>query len=265
MLSERGNLLVHFVPAPVLARVATLTAWTRRLPADWLEREFRVAERAVARGAPVVPPSDLVAPGPHRHAGFVFTFWEYLDVRPGLPTGTEAGAKLAELHGATSGIDFELPRLTPVHDQIDDALHAMEVDQALSADVLARLRREHTAVLADVDTPGSADIVLHGDAHPGNLLRSPRGWVWTDLEESCAGPREWDLAVLSSRDDVDSTAALRAYAAASGAAVPTAAELAPFRRARELEATVWLLAMAHLYPERYRRLADRQLALLAPS
>jgi len=41
---------------------------------------------------------------------------------------------------------------------------------------------------------------------------------------------------------------------------PSAAELAPFRRARDLEAAVWLAAMAHLYPARYRAAADRQLA-----
>jgi len=32
VLSSRGNLPVHLTPAPVVARVATLTAWTRRDP-----------------------------------------------------------------------------------------------------------------------------------------------------------------------------------------------------------------------------------------
>src|SRR3984957_14800009 len=30
VLSSRGNLLLHFAPEPVVARVATLTAWSRR-------------------------------------------------------------------------------------------------------------------------------------------------------------------------------------------------------------------------------------------
>jgi hypothetical protein len=44
VLSSRGNLLVHLAPAPVVARVATLTAWTRSDPFVWLAREVAVAE-----------------------------------------------------------------------------------------------------------------------------------------------------------------------------------------------------------------------------
>lgn len=43
VVSARGNLLVHVAPLPVLARVATLTGWTRRDPFAWLEREVAVA------------------------------------------------------------------------------------------------------------------------------------------------------------------------------------------------------------------------------
>jgi hypothetical protein len=56
--------------------------------------------------------------------------------------------------------------------------------------------------------------------------------------------------------------ALAGYVAATGCAVATDAELAPFRRARELEATIWLAAMAHLRPARYRAIADERLAAL---
>lgn len=54
--------------------------------------------------------------------------------------------------------------------------------------------------------------------------------------------------------------ALAAYAAASGTAVPDPARLAPFHRARSLEAAVWSLGMAHQYPGRYRGLARNLLA-----
>jgi hypothetical protein len=42
--------------------------------------------------------------------------------------------------------------------------------------------------------------------------------------------------------------------------VPSPESLAPFRRARALEATAWLLCMAHLYPERYAIPAQEQLS-----
>src|SRR5215470_7312213 len=52
VLSGRGNLLVHLAPAPVVARVATLTAWTRRDPFVWLAREVAVAGYAFRQWRP---------------------------------------------------------------------------------------------------------------------------------------------------------------------------------------------------------------------
>ncbi len=52
VLSARGNLLVHLAPGPVVARVATLTAWTRDDPFAWLAREVEW---------PASPPVDQTA------------------------------------------------------------------------------------------------------------------------------------------------------------------------------------------------------------
>ncbi len=64
VLSSRGNLLLHLAPAPVVARVATLSAWLRRDPQAWLVREVAVAQYVAARGGPVVRPAPAVDPGP---------------------------------------------------------------------------------------------------------------------------------------------------------------------------------------------------------
>lgn len=37
-------------------------------------------------------------------------------------------------------------------------------------------------------------IPAHGDAHAGNLIPSPDGWLWTDFEDVCFMPEYWDLA-----------------------------------------------------------------------
>src|ERR1700689_1620338 len=65
VLSSRGNLLLHFAPAPVVGRVATLTAWSRRDPFAWLAREVAVAGYVAARGGPAVSPTRRADPGPH--------------------------------------------------------------------------------------------------------------------------------------------------------------------------------------------------------
>lgn len=247
VLSARGNLVVHLTPAPVVARAATLTARSRRDPAVWLAREVAVAGYAAARGGPVVPPTALADPGPHDVDGLAVSLWEFQPGSAERASGRALGAALAALHAATAGFPGDLPWLAPAIDQIDDALST----GLLPADVVAALRSRHDRVLADLDGAGSPPAVLHGDAHAGNLLG---GRFWIDLEETCVGPPEWDLAVLG--DPV----AVAAYTEITGTGH---GPLGPFRAGRELEAVAWLQVMATLNPARYRTLArDRLGALL---
>jgi hypothetical protein len=293
VLSNRGNLLVHFPAAALVARVATLTAWTRREPFRWLAREVAVARYVAGRGGPVVPPARGVDPGPHWQDGFAISLWEYM--APGAaarvaavaeqPSPQECGALLARFHAIARDCPAELGNLSPVTEQVSDALGVIERERLADPATIARLRAAHARVLDDIGRVfGAAEpLVLHGDAHAGNVLRVAGGarrgspeWAWVDLEETTRGPAGWDLATLVSRyDEAGGRAALRAYAselagvpgaagapAAPGAAaaVPELNALAPFRRARDLEAAVWLLCMAHLYPERYAAPAQAQLA-----
>ncbi|HXV94261.1 MAG TPA: phosphotransferase [Pseudonocardia sp.] len=258
VLSARGNLVVHLAPAPVVARVATLTAATRCDPAAWLAREVAVARYAAERGGPVVAPA--AEPGPHTARGLAITLWTHHETAPDVPGPEVVGTALAALHAAAAGCPAPLPHLAPARDQVTEALDALERDRAVGPEVLTALRAQHAEVLTGLDGTGPALTVLHGDAHAGNLVRGADGaWRWIDLEETCTGPPEWDLAVMAGRSG---PAALTAYARASGCPVPTPAALAPFARARELEAVVWLLAMARQNPERYRETADARLAAL---
>ena len=49
---------------------------------------------------------------------------------------------------------------------------------------------------ADVDAIDYTERTLHGEPHSGNLLSTPNGLRWIDLEGVCRGPLEWDLAFL---------------------------------------------------------------------
>lgn len=260
VLSARGNLVVHLAPAPVVARVATLTAWSRRDPVAWMRRELLVAGHAARRGAAVIAPTPLADPGPHTGGEHPVTLWTFHELTDCRPTPEDTGAALAALHDACADLPGPLARLTPVHDQIDDALAALADRALVPPATLDTLRRRHAAVLADLPGPSDTDAVLHGDAHAGNLVRAGDRWCWTDFEEACRGPVAWDLAVVSaSTGEHGGHRALAAYAAVSGTSAPVA-DLAPFTAARTLEAAVWLVAMADVYPERYARLAARRLA-----
>ena len=46
---------------------------------------------------------------------------------------------------------------------------------------------------------------------PGwRAMHTPNGLLWTDFEDACAGPPEWDLACLTFTSE-DPRAALEAY------------------------------------------------------
>jgi hypothetical protein len=259
VLSSRGNLLLHFAPAPVVARIATLTAWSRRDPIAWLTREVVVAGFVAESGGPAVPPSNAVDPGPYRQDGFAISLWEYLPPDNTQPTAAEVGAALAGLHLAAAGCPAELGYLTPARDQIAEGLAALERAAILPAAAIGALRARHETLLARLDGTGTA-TVLHGDAHRGNLLRRAGGWQWIDLEETCRGPAEWDLATMADHAGADAPAALRGYAEVAGRPVASAAELAPFHDLRMLEAVVWTNCMAYLYPARYRDQARQRLS-----
>jgi phosphotransferase family enzyme len=263
ILSCRGNLVVHLTPAPVVAKVATLTAWTRRRPFDWLAREVSVAGYAARHGGPVVPPSELADPGPHRSGGLAVSLWTYLPSAADRPGPADVGTALAALHRSLDGYPPGLPWLSPALDQVSEGLAALEADHVLDPARLAALRTRHAEIIAGLDRVDGTTVVLHGDAHGRNLLAGPDGWRWIDLEETCQGPLAWDLAVLAAAygpATEESQAALDAYAAASGRPVPGPGALVPFARARDLEAAVWALGMAHQYPARYREIAGSWLA-----
>jgi Ser/Thr protein kinase RdoA (MazF antagonist) len=268
VLSNRGNLLVHFPVAGVVARVATLTAWTRREPLRWLAREMAVARHVAANGGPVVPPAQGTDPGPHWQDGFAISLSDFLarTSPSAVPTPADCGTALAEFHEAASDCPADLGFLTPATDQVTDALAVIERESLAGPTTIATLRSRHRQVLGDMEQAAGTRVVLHGDAHAGNLLpRGPRQWVWADLEEATRGPAAWDLATLTSGyDQAGTQQALAAYAARAGIGLPPAQSLAPFRRARDLEATVWLVCMARLYPERYAaHAAERLKALLS--
>lgn len=71
---------------------------------------------------------------------------------------------------------------TPAH---TPALAA--ADRALLSETLRRLR-------GAIGGRGATEQLLHGEPHPGNLLRTKQGLLFVDLETCCRGPVEFDIA-----------------------------------------------------------------------
>jgi Phosphotransferase enzyme family len=198
VLRDAWHVLVHLRPLPLVARVSNGRPYPEGPPEEDVIREFAVASHAARKGAPVVPPSDLLDPGPHRLGGHVVAFWQYA----GPPREVEpvaAGEALHAIHEALADYDGVLPSL-----HTEDLVGIVD-RLAPSADV--ELVRE-----LGTRQPAGAAQALHGDAHLANCLPGP---LWHDFETACRGPREFDLAALALsarvREDEPSRIALEAY------------------------------------------------------
>jgi molybdopterin-guanine dinucleotide biosynthesis protein A len=194
ILQDWNDTIIHLRPTPVVARIRT--SWVEGDAFETYERELAVAEYAAVRDAPVVPPTSELPPGPYAFDGIVVTLWTHVDELPGEIAPLEAGRALRALHDALADYPGSLPslweRLEQAQRIADDAAASpalAEGDRRFLSDALRTLRR----TLADFALPERA---LHGGPHESNLLRTPAGPRWIDLDTVCRGPLEWDLAHL---------------------------------------------------------------------
>lgn len=239
VLYEGANLVVHLRPAPVVARVAHVTALVRGDAAAALDLELRLGRRAHAAGAPVVAPLDG-AGGVHRTDAGPMTFWPLVDPVERVRDPAEAGRALADLHAALAGHDGRLPG--PEHVAADAHRGAQLLARLghLTSERAAGISEQNQealagmrAVLADLAAHARERLVpLHGDPHLGNAVVRLGRVVWWDLDDAWRGPVEWDLLVLHE------PAAVAAYADATGV-VPDEQVTAACRRLREAQAAAW--------------------------
>jgi hypothetical protein len=90
-----------------------------------------------------------------------------------------------------------LPELPHFTDRVDEAQRL--VDDPTNYPEIAGADREllgttlRTMKRAIVDR-GASEQLLHGEPHPGNVLRTRGGLLFVDLETCCRGPVEFDIA-----------------------------------------------------------------------
>jgi phosphotransferase family enzyme len=273
---DRSNLIVELAPAPVVARVATSTADVRADGArDWLARDVDVATYLAADGAEVVPPAAEPPAGPHTEDGLAIAFWQLVRHDGATPVSpAEAGEALRRLHEALAGFRGELPPLSSLLDESEAVIERLASRPAAPDSAAAssgpgsaassgpgsaaaspvRLDRIGAAlqgIRSEIAATGLQSRPLHGDASRSNLLRTPAGLLWTDFEDSCAGPVEWDLACLALSAGADADEALDAYGRQHDEA------LEPFLEARRLQGAVWTALVAERHPELRVRAEER--------
>ena len=240
-IAAGSNVLVHLRPAPVVARVMTGTAVLHDDPGRWLAREVAVGAYLAGRNDLIVPPTDLLPPGPHERDGLWMTLWAFVphDEQAVPPEPRELGRSLRALHTALAGFPGDLAPLSGIRDWLERLLAELRPSPALSRRDIARLRLDLEALTPAVFESPLPAQALHGDASLSNVLRTDRGLVWNDLEDVCAGPVAWDVAglVASATARGHGPRFIEELLAAYGEA--GAYDLEPFLEAHALYDVVW--------------------------
>src|SRR3954451_11462756 len=256
-IAAGSNVLVHLKPAPVVARVMTGTAVLHDDPEQWLAREVAVGAFLAERTDLVVPPTDMLPPGPHEQDGLWMTLWKFVphDEQAPPPEPRELGRSLRALHAALADFAGDLAPLSEIRDWLEGLLPELRPSPPLTQRDIDSLRFDLDALTPEVfESPLSAQA-LHGDAPMGNLLRTDSGLVWTDLEDARPGPVAWDTAALVARARARGHSAdfIDELLAAYGE--PVADDLATFLEAHALYDIVWQAFEARRRPRAMRRAA----------
>ena len=189
VLHDSNRLVLRLLPCDIIARVAHIA---HQAGAAF---EVELARRLAQTESPVATLDPRVAPQISVHDGFVVTLWTYYEgVPPRAVAPAEYAHALERLHTGLRQIDVTTPHFT---DRVAEAQWLVgsrdhtpdlpDADRELLSNTLRSLRRA-------VVERGGAEQLLHGEPHPGNLLRTKQGLLFADLETACRGPVEFDIA-----------------------------------------------------------------------
>lgn len=188
VLRDSNKLTLRLLPCDVLARVAPVAHQVAQFEVD-------LARRLAGLGGPVAALEPRVEPRVYERDGFTVTLWTYYEPaapRKASPAGYARA--LERLHTGMREVDIPAPHFTDRVGEAQQLLASRDRTPALAdadRELLAGTLRSLSGAISD---RGAAEQLLHGEPHPGNLLRTNSGLLFIDLETCCHGPAEFDLA-----------------------------------------------------------------------
>jgi Ser/Thr protein kinase RdoA (MazF antagonist) len=188
VLQDSNKLTLRLLPCDIVARVA-------HVGQEEAAFEVELAQRLAATGSPAVALEPRVEPRVYVRDGYAVTLWTYHEpVTTCEATPAEYADALKRLHAGMRQIDLEAPHFTDRVAQAQSLLadrsrtpELPNADRELLSDTLRNVSRK-------IQDRGAPEQLLHGEPHPGNVLRTKDGLLFIDLETCCRGPVEFDLA-----------------------------------------------------------------------
>ncbi len=188
VLHDSNKLALRLLPCDVLARVAPVAHQVAQLEVD-------VAQRLSGTGSPVAALEPRVEPRVYERDGFVVTLWTYYEpLSPPEVAPAEYADALERLHAGMREIDITAPHFTDRVAEAQQLVASPDLTPALADADRELLRHTLQSLRRAISDRGAEEQLLHGEPHPGNVLRTEDGPLFIDLETCCRGPVEFDLA-----------------------------------------------------------------------
>jgi hypothetical protein len=248
---QNGSTLVLRLTETLVARVVQDRDGPRQ-GTEWFARENAIADHLTRHGAPVISLHPDLPPGPHERLGYPLNFWQFVTRIAAEPAPAEIGRTLRQCHEIMRSFPTPLPKLAILTESL-----AILEDRELFPRATQQMLRDHLTASIEV-LSGYPHQPLHGDAHMGNLMNTTQGLLWTDWEDTFAGPVEWDIASIIWNAQIldEDLATVNAILASYGSVNETALQLSLIARAAVM--TAWYPI---LYPnpnaERHAKLQRR--------
>lgn len=190
LIHNSNKLALRLLPCDVFARVAPMGQEVAAL-------EVELAQRLAGIGCPVAALDPRIEPCVYDRDGFALTFWTYYEaVSPDQGSSAGYADALHRLHIGMRTVDITTPHFT---ERIAEA-ERLVVDRAQTPALAAADRELLVSTLQSVRRKilgrTAPEQLLHGEPHPGNVLITPDGPLFIDLETCCRGPVEFDVAHL---------------------------------------------------------------------
>jgi hypothetical protein len=187
VVQNSNTLGLRLLPCDVFARTAVVGQEVAAF-------EVLVAQSLGAVSAPIASLDPRVEARVYERDGFAVTYWTHYDSATDTAPPAEYADALYRMHVAMQSVEVEAPHFTErvaaaeaLLTNRHDTPALLDADRSLLLDTL---RGGRQAICGQV----SADPLLHGEPHPGNLLSTRNGLLFIDFETCCRGPIEFDVA-----------------------------------------------------------------------
>ena len=187
VLHNSNKLALRLLPCDVFARVAFAGL-------EEFQAEVEIGRRLAEVHGPVASLEPRVEPRVYERHGFAVTLWTYYEhARQELSPADYAKA-LERLHAGMAKVDVTVPhfsdRVAGAQQLVASPDRTPELEDSDRKLLSSTLRGQRRAISAR----SSAEQLVHGEPHAGNLLNTKSGPLFIDLETCCRGPVEFDLA-----------------------------------------------------------------------